>query len=164
MALGNSLAPLGSEFDSFLFAPICDDKNSVPLSVVSALARLDVDPWEEAGALARLPRDAAVQRMASWIAASPDALAAQLDPRMIAGRLVALLPRQVRSVVPPSATLPGAGLGKQSRVVSYAFVIFIVLMMGAQIFMAGRLSQAKFDGPAAPASGTVAADVPTAGQ
>ncbi len=48
----NSNAPLGSEFDNFLFAPIGVDKNGMVLSVVSALARLDVDPWEEAEELA----------------------------------------------------------------------------------------------------------------
>jgi len=34
-----------SEFDDFLFAPIGDEKNGMLLSVISALARLDLDPW-----------------------------------------------------------------------------------------------------------------------
>jgi hypothetical protein len=37
------MSPLGSEFDSFLYAPIGEDGNGMPLSVLSALARLDVD-------------------------------------------------------------------------------------------------------------------------
>ena len=40
---------LGREFDDFLFASIGDDRNGPSLSVFSALARLDVDPWKEAG-------------------------------------------------------------------------------------------------------------------
>jgi hypothetical protein len=42
------MSPLGSEFDDFLYASIGEDSNGVLLSVLSALARLDVDPWEEA--------------------------------------------------------------------------------------------------------------------
>ena len=39
-----------SEFDSFLCAPIGEERNGMLLSVLSALARLDVDPWQEATA------------------------------------------------------------------------------------------------------------------
>jgi len=35
-------ARLGPEFDAFLFAPIGDEGNGQSLSVISALARLDV--------------------------------------------------------------------------------------------------------------------------
>ena len=36
-----ALAPLiGAEFDKFLYAPIREDRNGTPLSVLSALARL----------------------------------------------------------------------------------------------------------------------------
>ena len=47
-----ALTPLlGLEFDPFLFAPIGDELDRPLLSVVSALARLDVDPWKEAASL-----------------------------------------------------------------------------------------------------------------
>ena len=49
-----SISYLGSEFDDFLFAPIGEERNGMPLSVVSALARSDLDPWQEAAQLARL--------------------------------------------------------------------------------------------------------------
>jgi hypothetical protein len=40
-----ALSPLiGPEFDEFLGAPISEDRNGTTLSVLSALARLDVDP------------------------------------------------------------------------------------------------------------------------
>jgi hypothetical protein len=38
-----------SRYDYFLFAPICEEANGMQLSVLSALARMDVDPWEESG-------------------------------------------------------------------------------------------------------------------
>jgi hypothetical protein len=48
-------ALLGPEFDAFLYAPVDEEGNGVLLSVLSALARLDVDPWREAAELARMP-------------------------------------------------------------------------------------------------------------
>jgi hypothetical protein len=50
-----------SEFNDFLFAPIGEQENETPLSVLSALARLDVDPWQEASRLAQLPKYQAIQ-------------------------------------------------------------------------------------------------------
>ena len=62
---------LASDFDDFLYAPIREDKSGMPLSVVSALARLDVDPWEEAARLAAMPGEAATQRLSALIASLP---------------------------------------------------------------------------------------------
>ena len=100
-----STSLLGPEFDNFLFAPI-EDRNEMPLSVLSALARLDFDPWEEAANLAQLPGETATQRLASLIAALPDGPSAPLDPGTIAARLIALLPGRA-SNVPLRETLLG---------------------------------------------------------
>src|SRR6185437_4795881 len=72
-----------SVFDDFLYAPIGEDRNGMPLSVLSALVRLDVDPWQEAAKLARLPGEAATQRFISLIAALPAGLTADLDAGVI---------------------------------------------------------------------------------
>ena len=72
MSRSASVSVLGTGFDDFLFAPIVEDRNDMPLSVLSALARLDIDPWQEADKLARLPGETATQRLASLIAALPD--------------------------------------------------------------------------------------------
>ena len=71
---------LGSEFDAFLFAPIGEDKNGMLLSVVSALARLNVDPWQEAAQLAGLPGDTATRRLASLIASISSTVAPSMPP------------------------------------------------------------------------------------
>ena len=55
---------LQREFDDFLFVPIGADRNEMPLTVLSALSRLDLDPWEEAAELSELPKDTATQRLA----------------------------------------------------------------------------------------------------
>ena len=47
---------LNPSFDDFLFAPVCDEANGMQLSVLSALARSNVDPWEEAIRLAAMPK------------------------------------------------------------------------------------------------------------
>jgi hypothetical protein len=118
-----ALTPLlGREFDNFLFAPIGDDQNGPPLSVVSALARLEVDPWKEAAGLARMPREEAKERLTSLIASLPNGSASQ-SPKAIAARLIALLPqagkfntaapatlRQVAAPVPHSRLFVGLGV------------------------------------------------------
>jgi hypothetical protein len=84
---------LSGSYDDFLFAPICEDANGMRLSVLSALARMNVDPWEEAGRLAAMPKASAEKTLLlaldrvsgrSW--KSPEAAA-------IAARLVRLLPQ-----------------------------------------------------------------------
>ena len=69
---------LGSQFDDFLFAPIGEEENGMLLSVVSALARLDLDPWQEAASLTGLPVGTATQRLAR--SASSDARVAAGHP------------------------------------------------------------------------------------
>ena len=72
------------EFDDFLYAPIGADRNEMPLSVLSALARRDVDPWEEAAELSELPKRTASQRLAALIARLPGGRWTQADSRGIA--------------------------------------------------------------------------------
>ena len=83
----------GSEFNDFLFAPIGEDKNGMLVSVLSGLARSDVDPWQEAAKLAQLPGDAATKELVALIGALPAGAGPSSDPRTIATRLIALLPR-----------------------------------------------------------------------
>jgi hypothetical protein len=52
--------PLGLEFEPFLYAVLCNEKNGTPLTIISALARTGVDPWAEAARLATLPRATAL--------------------------------------------------------------------------------------------------------
>src|SRR5271156_2665800 len=87
---------LGPEFNDFLFAPIGADRNGGYLSVVSALARLDLDPWAEAAKLAKLPVEIATQKLSSLLQEVP---LARQDPGQIAARLVALLPRGLNAKI-----------------------------------------------------------------
>ena len=155
-------SPLGSEFDDFLFAPIGEDNNGMPLSVVSALARLDVDPWVEADKLARLPGKASVVELASLIAALPDGPSARLDPRTIAAGLVALLPRRPSSDVWARRRLPGVDSVFHSPVVKYliCYVIFILLMLLSQWLAASYQASAPAGTDSIPISSAVSSPPP----
>ena len=86
-------ARVGREFEQFLYASVGDDNNGMPLTVLSALARMDVDPWEEASKLTKLPQESAVTRLAGLLGALRHACPVSVDPARIAVPLIALLPR-----------------------------------------------------------------------
>ena len=90
------------EFDDFLFAPIGEERNEMLLSVLSALARLGLDPWQEAARLAQLPKERAAQSLASMIGELPGGRWAPSDSGLIAARLVQLLPSQDAAEAPPA--------------------------------------------------------------
>ena len=62
------------------------------LSVLSALARLDLDPWTEAADLAKMPTKVASQKLASLIETFPDLPTSPAGSETSAARLIALLP------------------------------------------------------------------------
>lgn len=134
MKRSNSLFFAGSEFDDFLLAPIDEDNGGMLLSVLSALARLDVDPWEEAARLAELPGDTATRKLAALIAALPDGSSARPDPQAIAARLIMLLPRRVGSGFPPRLSLPGILALSKSPLITYLILsfLFVLVMLAFQ--------------------------------
>ena len=60
------LSRLESQYDAFLFASLCET-DEMTLSVLSVLARQDVDPWQEAARLTQLPKEEAINSLASKI-------------------------------------------------------------------------------------------------
>jgi hypothetical protein len=135
------LAPLiGAEFDKFLGASIGEGRNGTPLSVLSALARLDVDPWQEAASLARMPRDAAATRLTALIAALPDAPNKDVPAITIAAGLVALLPKAAGFTVGPSDGV-FAAVGPQQAQIRFALGALAILAMIA-IALSASLSSA----------------------
>jgi hypothetical protein len=93
----SSTSNLGAAFNAFLFATVCEERNEMPLSVVSVLARLDLDPWAEAAELARMPRDSAARRLSSLLDGVVKDPPAESACETIATRLVALLPTQANT-------------------------------------------------------------------
>lgn len=97
MTAAASVSFFKPELGDFLYALIGADRNEMPLTVLSALCRLDVDPWKEAAELCELPRHTAGQRLASLIARLPGGRWPHADAMAIADRLIELLPHRSRS-------------------------------------------------------------------
>lgn len=100
MTPATSISFFRPEFDDFLYAPIGADGGEMPLSVLSALARLDLDPWQEAAELSELPKGTATQRLAALIARLPGGRWTLADSRAMSDRLIELLPSPGSSELP----------------------------------------------------------------
>lgn len=141
------------EFDDFLYAPIAADRNEMPLSVLSALARLDIDPWEEAAELSELPKITAAERLAALIAQLPGGRWTQADSRAIADRLVELLPRRSSSKMPLAEKAHGLREGSGS--VATRMLICAALVATALTIAASREPSSRGDHVDAPNFNTV---------
>ena len=93
MTLRKSFRPLRPDLDGFLFSAVGDERDGVPLSVISALTRLGLDPWDEAGRLSSLCKREAVEQLARLIAESPGAIRPLPEARQLAEVLVEQLPK-----------------------------------------------------------------------
>ncbi len=104
------------------------------LTVLSAIARQDIDPWTEAARLAQLPVRAAVPEIRRLLDALPPRIVAGLDTLEAASRLSALLPRRLASNPSGSPdTAPVEGTGNPTSWAFnwrafYIYVCFMVLM------------------------------------
>jgi hypothetical protein len=131
MALPARFTLLHSDLNDFLFAAVGQEQNGMPLSVVSALTRLGVDPWEEAARLAVMPKALAAEALAPIIARlSPAPLqSGDGDNVAIVRQLVGLLPT-LQQLAKPSRQRTGAWENRYSQ----AVMLLICLGLGAAIF------------------------------
>lgn len=83
-----------SRFNEFLFAYVGEERTGLSLTVLSALARLGLDPWEEAARLSELPEETATSALAATIEGLPEGNWNASDARSIAVRLMNSLPRR----------------------------------------------------------------------
>lgn len=152
-----TLDSLGPEFDPFLCASIGADRNGMPLSVMSALARMDIDPWQEAARLTALPQDAATRSLEALLASRPGAQPQPAQPSAsnpsapqptstqpagiqpdgtrpdasggaTAARLIALLPRRAPVNLQPRNGPAHAGATVLGHHVQLSMVLWLVLM------------------------------------
>ena len=152
-------------FDSFLYAPIGDDRNGMVLTVLSALARLDVDPWVEAADLSRLPRATASARFVSMLESLPGH-SSLADRTALAGRLIPLLPArggQGGQAVGPAPRVAAEGQSSWIHQVSFSLLYFAVLCVGLLIYSEfSDRAPGSLPATAAPAAAATAAAVPGA--
>ena len=132
----------GSEFNDFLTRRSAKT-GSMSVSVLSRLARTDVDPWNEAASLAQLPGETAIQRLTSLIGVLPDRASPYPDAHTIATRLVALLPR---GLAPGGSSETSNSLGEVMKSQTWwVYVVFMSFMLGSQFPVASHQLPAKVD-------------------
>src|SRR4030095_5776325 len=72
-----------SEYNAFLFAAVGEEAGGLPLTVLTALSRLGIDPWQEAARLSDLPRETAARVFGQAIGKLPQGVWKGSDRRGI---------------------------------------------------------------------------------
>jgi hypothetical protein len=138
MTLPRAYAPMLPEFDAFLFASVGEEVDGVPLSVLSALARLGLDPRDEAVRLANLTREAAADQLARMIARLYDQRWSASEAWKIATALVERLPRAGGAARDDRAALrtrPTIGFGSPSLLVYLALALAMLVSLIASGYL-----------------------------
>lgn len=109
-------APLHPDLDNFLFAAVGEERDGIPLTVISALTGLGLDPWIEGTRLSSLTKSEAVAQMVLIINRLPGERWPKPEMREIALDLVELLPPRGNIITAAGARLnapvKGAALNK----------------------------------------------------
>lgn len=135
MAEPNVLDPHPPEFERFLYASVGEDRNGSVVTVLSTLARLGLDPWNETAELVTLGRDAARSRLDTLLARFRDVPALASDHGRVAQDLSQLLPESQtpvglkRTASTVAEGRPGT-IGAIWAVLTIIFVLFQILMFG----------------------------------
>lgn len=100
------LQTVDPRFDRFLYAPLCE-QDEMTLSVLSALTRQNIDPWQLAARLDQLPKAQAVKTLAPIVQGC--ARWSPSEANETAVRLIGLLPSRTSfgSTPPSTETLKG---------------------------------------------------------
>jgi len=116
-------------YERFLFATALVDQKGEAISVLSILARADLDPWTEAVTLAQLPRKSAACRLLQVMEKLPDIPPPQATLEN-AERLVALLPDEVQYSI---AALVAAN-ERNIRLLAWTFTFLAILIVSLVIW------------------------------
>ncbi len=122
-----------SRYNAFLFAAVGEERrgeegDGLQLTVLSALTRLGLDPWQEAARLSDLPRDAAARALAAIIARLPEGDWKASESGAIATRLVDWLPGRSAPAVPsPKARAPEDGTAQAGSLTAGRWLVWGVL-------------------------------------
>jgi hypothetical protein len=123
-----SVPSFTSRYNQFLYAPICEKANGMQLSVLSALARMDVDPWDEATRLAAIPKAIAVRTLASTVGRVLGKSRNPSEMEVIAARLVQLLPQRGEGATVAQTETARVGAQRTYWLVWLGFALAISLL------------------------------------
>ena len=132
MALRPLFAPLRPDLDPFLFAMITEEQDGIPMSTISALTQLGLDPWDEAGRLAGLAKRDAVEQLTGLLLRLPGPsrpLAEEV--RQIAVALIDVLPR-ANGIAEPAGT---RGTGPATTLRDKAFWIMCCVLVATAVLI-----------------------------
>lgn len=124
--------PHPPEFDRFLYAPVGEDPNGCVVTVLSALARLGLDPWSETAELVTLGRDAARERIGLLLTRFRDIPSLGADHGAVARELSLLLPEKsppIRSFQQAASTITSDRWGSTVAILAILGVVFVVVQM-----------------------------------
>ena len=118
----------GTPFDAFLYAAVGEDRNGNTVTVLSALARLGLEPWQAASELAALTGEEARNRLDGLLTRLRDVPALGQDHAAIARRLIALLPNAA-AVAAGGATQRAVPAGRLGTGVVIALLMLFVYLV-----------------------------------
>ncbi len=129
------LDPHPREYERFLFARVGDDRRGHAVTVLSTLARLGLDPWDETAELVTLSREAAGVRLGLRLSKCQDIPTLARDHVSVARELSQLLPQgsvfsppgQIGAVIRKGQLLPSAAIW---MIIAVAIALVQVLVMG----------------------------------
>lgn len=129
------------------------------LSVLSALARQDVDPWSEAARLSQLPKETAIKQIIDLLEGLPRRTLGCFDLVEVSARLSALLPRSAGSTL---SGIPPAPSSAQQQPAVFAFnwrffCLYLCFMLLTNWLMAEFRPPPASQAVSPPAAGAVVA-------
>lgn len=146
MAPAASVTFFKPELQDFLYAPISERSDEMSFSVLSAFARLGIDPWAEAAELTELSVDAANERLTALIARLPGTWSTTPEAKARVGRLVRLLPRHGRTEQPVLEKSRGLGTAIGAAHVSWLICAALALALMVFIAVANHSASTQRDG------------------
>jgi len=137
MSVSDVLRPDGSDYDAFLQAEVGEDRTGVAVTVLSALARMGLEPWTEAKELAHLSKEDAEIRLNAHLDAITDVPALALARESKATKLVSLLPQRASR---PFVNECQTGSFRFPRVSAFGVLsVFVVIAVIARIFYLAQI-------------------------
>lgn len=133
MSRMDGLRQTGTPFDRFLYAELGEDRAGNAVSVLSALARLGLDPWAKAMELSAMTQDGARQQLKLVLARFHDVPALDHDRDTIIAKLIDVLPNARRGQTDQGPGMP-ANLGAIGPI-PIAIAILVILFLTQSVIL-----------------------------
>lgn len=123
------LNPNNPKFERFLYASVGEDRAGSPVSVLSVLARLNLDPWAETAKLAALGRTAADARLSALLSRCREVPKLGQDHQAVAHDLTRLLPEGKTGMTASDEAKPKGVTLSWSVLLTILLVVYMLIQM-----------------------------------